>query len=468
MQPVRKKVQKFIAEHKLLTPGNTVVVAVSGGADSIALLGILANLPGLQLKLVVAHVNHSLRGAESDGDELFVRRVATEYNVPFELLKADIKGYAEANGLSLEEAGREVRRSFFREVAVKYSADAVALGHHRDDQAETILMRLIRGAAASGLTGMRPKSVEGTFIRPILCLSRGEIVEYLEKGLLRFREDSSNTDVRFMRNRVRHELLPLLRRYNPEIAERLNQTADALAADEELLDSQVDAAFKISVSIISGQVRLNLALLTLEPMALRKRIYRKAISRLKGNLKQVSSRHLADIDALIQGCRGSGSVTLPGCITAVREYNVVIFRKSEDEPQSLCETVIDQCGIYTLLPGVEVSVEPYDGTSQDFSATGRNTIFVDSSKLPFPWTVRPLREGDRFVPFGMQGRKKLKDLFIDRKIPVAERTAVPLFTCDGVIFWVGGVQAAENSRICGVAAKVLCLNIFSYSHNVLS
>lgn len=466
MQLVRKKVLNYIQGHELLSPGDKVIVAVSGGGDSIALLDILANLQGVPLRLVVAHFNHSLRGDESDGDELFVREVAAGYNLPCEIIRVDIKEVATAQGLSLEEAGRNARRAFLMALAEKYSAEAVALGHHRDDQAETVLMRLIRGAAASGLTGMRPKSPEGLFVRPILCLSREEISGYLHKGGMHFRVDSSNSDERFLRNRIRHELLPLLKSYNPAITERLNRTAEALAADEDLLELIVDAASIRAISSASDHQIIDLCMVKGEPKALRKRIYRQAIAGLKGDLRRVSSRHLEAIDRLATGRKGGGTVVLPCSMSVAREYNSLFFRHEVSEKAPLLEGVtVEQCGCYSLSNGATVSVEPVHGVMEDFRSPGKDMLFVDAEKFPFPWTVRSFREGDRFIPFGMKGGKKLKDFFIDRKIPAAKRRGVPLFFCGGEIFWVGGVQAAENSRVNGVAERVLCVMI---RHNVLS
>ena len=197
-----KKSVRYIREHALCAPGDTLVVAFSGGADSASLLDILAHLPGYNLQLVVAHLNHLLRGAESDADELFARAAAERYGCLFALARVDVAALADETGLSLEEAGREARYAFFREVAAKYAAAAVAVGHHKGDQAETVLMRLLRGAGGSGLSGMRPKSADRMIVRPLLSLRRPEIEAYLHKGGLPWREDSSNAAVRFLRNRI--------------------------------------------------------------------------------------------------------------------------------------------------------------------------------------------------------------------------------------------------------------------------
>ena len=460
MQLLRKKVLQFIKEHGLFTSGERVIVAFSGGADSMALLDILANLPDFPLELVPAHLNHCLRGDESDGDELFARSVAEKYALQLEISRLDVAALAQEKGLSLEEAGREARRNFFLELARKHSATAVALGHHSDDQAETVLMRLVRGAAGSGLTGMCPKKTGTVFVRPLLCLERSVIETYLRKGALLWREDSSNSDTKFLRNRIRHELLPLLRSYNPGIAELLNQTAQALAADEELLDAVTDRAFSSMVLSAAAEVRINLAMLQNEPQALRKRLYRKALAELKGDLKRISAKHLADIDRLALGAKGSGKLSLPVGVVAVKEYDTMIMTAASKElAPEFGEISVDRCGSYSLPFCSRLSVERLDALPSDRQETGKDAIFIDLKQFPFPWTIRCFCEGDRFTPFGMKGRKKLKDLFIDRKIPLADRKQIPLLLCRDEIVWVCGVQLSEKARITGSTGELLLLRI---------
>lgn len=464
MQLLRKKVLRYIVEQGLFTPGETIVVAFSGGADSTALLDILANLADFPLKLVLAHLNHCLRGEDSEGDALFAGTVSKKYALPIEISRVDVTAAAEANRLSLEEAGRNARYSFLREVAEKHSAGAVALGHHRNDQAETVLMRLIRGSAGSGLVGMKPKSSDKVFVRPLLCLSRTEIESYLCKGGMHWREDSSNADIKFLRNRIRHELLPLLNTYNPAITESLNQTAQALAADEELLAAVVERVYAQITTTSPGEISLDVKLLLLQPEALRKRLYRQALCNLQGNLRGISAQHLVDIDRLATGDKGSGKLSLPSGLLVIRNYAALILtnipEKRLEVPGRLS---LNSCGVYTLAPDQTLVLEEIESLPTSWRNLGKDTIFVDSRRLPFPWTIRYFSDGDRFTPFGMEGTKKLKELFIDRKIPHAARKMIPLFLCRGTIFWVGGVQVAEDTRITEPSNQLLQLRIISSS-----
>jgi len=441
MQLLRNKVLRFILEHGLFRQGETLVVACSGGADSTALLDILANLHGFPLKLVAAHLNHMLRGEESEGDERSVRAAALTYGIQVEISRVDVAALGQERRLSLEEAGREARYGFFREIAIRHSASAIVLGHHRGDQAETVLMRLVRGAGGGGLSGMRPRC--GEIVRPLLQLSRDEIEAYLRKAGLIWREDGSNTDTRFMRNRIRHELLPLLETFNPEIIQTLNQSADALAADGEILAELASLAFKRVADSESASVRFDLAKLCLEPAPLRKRLYRIAVGSVKGDLKRISFIHLADIESLALSKKPNGELNLPGGIRVVRAYSSLIFTCQKDEPFSgMDELSIDACGSYSLPCGGLITVRP----AGDLEGTGKDALILDPEELPFPWIVRYFHKGDRFRPLGIVGSKKVKDLFIDRKIPLRERARTPILVCHDEIVWVCGVQPSERTQ----------------------
>jgi tRNA(Ile)-lysidine synthase len=454
MQQLRHNVLKFITGHGLFRREETVVVACSGGADSMALLDILASLSGFRLTLVVAHLNHMLRGTESDGDEQFVRAAALRYEALVEVSGIDVAALAKERSLSLEEAGREARYSFFRKVAAKHSASAIAVGHHRDDQVETVLMRLIRGAGGSGLAGMRPRS--GEIVRPLLCLNRDEIEAYLRKRRMAWRDDVTNADIRFVRNRIRHELLPLLESMNPEVVQVISQSAEALAADEEILGGLVLKAFERIAETASLSVRFDLTKLFQEPPPLRKRLYRTAIGQVKGDLKRISFIHLADIDSLVLSGKPNGELHLPAGIRVVRVYDSLLFTRQKGESFSgLDEILINGFGDHALPCGGHISVS-YAGDKDEKS---QDTIFLESGEFPFPWVVRYFRKGDRFSPRGMDGSKKVKDLFIDRKIPLLERTRTPLLICKEEIIWVCGIQPSQRTRPAAVKADLTRLRI---------
>ncbi len=458
MTNLLNKILKHISDKGLLHAGDTVIVAVSGGADSMALLDILRNLEELRLTLVVAHLNHMLRGEDSRGDADFVRDAALRYGLPFELRSLDIHRFSQDRKLSLEEGGREARYAWFDEVAAKYGARAIALGHHADDQAETVLMRLLRGAGAAGLSGISPGS-GSRYVRPLLCCTRSEIEAYLRDRNLPFRTDISNTDTRFLRNRIRHELLPNLGTYNPSIRDRLVATAEILSDDEELLESITEQSFNHLADIGQKLVRFKITDLVTELRGLRLRLYRRAIRCVKGNLDHITLKHLRKIDDLSLSGKANSRFRLPGQLQISKCYNLMtISTCGADDGPCPFELVVEGPGLYQLPGGRQLSLTAScaPGNWKDLPAC---KAYIDSGSAPFPWIVRTFRDGDRFTPLGMKGRKKLKDFFIDMKIPAQKRRNIPLIIAADKILWVAGLRLAEEARLTTSAESVIAAEI---------
>jgi tRNA(Ile)-lysidine synthase len=442
-----KKVLRYIAENRLFAPGDTVVAAVSGGADSVALLDILVSLRDYRLNLVVAHLNHMLRGAEANTDEEFVRKLAAAgHGLPVEVRRVDVREIAAREGRSLEDAGRTARYAFFDEVAVSHSAHVVALAHHADDQAETVLLRLLRGAGASGLCAMAPKSA-GRYVRPLLGITRKEIEEYLQKRGIAWRTDKSNDNVDFLRNRIRHELIPLLTTYNPAISERLAATAHALAADEEFLETATAAAFAGHGKTGVNGVTLSVYGVRTEPRAIRLRLYRLAILRARGDLARISFRHLQAIDRLIFSPGPHPALTLPDGLRVAKSYGELSISmdevKSPPLPEEIC---LNGPGRYPLSGGYILAID-FARPSHDLKSAPASSACFDLDLAPFPWRVRSFRPGDRISPFGMNGHKKVKELFIDAKIPLAFRGRIPLLFCGDTLLWVGGIRRSSAATL---------------------
>lgn len=447
-----KTVLDTINEYSLLHAGETVVVAVSGGADSVALLDILTSLEKYRLRLIVAHLNHRLRGAESDGDEAFVRELAARYDLPCEVLSEDVLALSRAERLSLEDAGRLARYRFFDSVAKKHGVSAVALAHHADDQAETVLMRLLRGAGTGGLAGMAPKS--GLYIRPLLHVRRVDIEQYLASWGLSFRTDSSNRDTTFLRNRIRLELLPLLSSYNPSIAERLADTGEILAADEAYLAEVANERFARLTSMEGEALSLSLEDLACEPRSLVLRFLRRAILEVKGDLRSLSYRHVAAIERLLTSSRAHARLSFPGGMVVKKSYGTIRFSASAGETFAPYEMMIEGPGTYQLPSGYELAVE-FALPPSDWREVGERTVFIDPAAAPFPWTVRTFRPGDRIRPLGMGGSKKLKDIFIDRKVPLDVRRRIPLLFAGQALLWVAGMQRSDAALVSADTRDVL-------------
>ncbi|MGB9081330.1 MAG: tRNA lysidine(34) synthetase TilS [Desulfuromonadaceae bacterium] len=442
------RVERTVRRNRLFRPGDTLVVALSGGADSTFLLDLLTRLPDYNLRLVAAHLNHCLRGAESDADEEFCRETASRHAVPFESRRIDVKMLASDNQLNLEDAGRRARIEFLDEIRGMYGAAAVVLAHHADDQAETVLMRLLRGSGMTGLSGMSYRNARG-YVRPLLDISRSEIERYLRRCGLEWREDASNSDTAYLRNRIRHELLPLLEEYNPAIRMRLAATASVLGGDEALLNELTERTFAETCRIGEGRVVCGVGQLRALNPALRRRVLRHAFKQLAGTLEGVSLRHIDAICDLVDSARPNSRLPLPQGVAAVREYETLLLLPAGVDVGvhaggAESGLLITEPGCYQLPSGGSLSVEI---SAAAVFPPDSGTAYFDLARTPFPWLVRTFRPGDRMTPFGMSGRKKVKDIFIDRKVPSSERRRIPLLWQGEDLLWVAGVCSSELCRL---------------------
>jgi tRNA(Ile)-lysidine synthase len=464
----------------MLAPGDAVLVAVSGGPDSVALLHLLLDLaPDMQLRLGMAHLNHGLRGADSDSDAEFVRSLADRLNLPFFGRKADVEGFQKANRLSLEDASRRVRYAFFTETADANRYGKIALGHHGDDNAELVLLNLLRGSGPQGLSGIPPVR-EGRFIRPLIDLTRDQIETFLQDRSIPYILDASNQDLRHRRNRIRHRLLPLIRQdYNPEISHTLSRLAAIMREENQWIDDLTDSAL-VTCVIEDEADRLVLSnekLRQLE-LPLARRVLRKALLRVKGSLRRIRFSHIESILDLM----GKDStpisppkqVHLPDRIWIVIHPDRLIIRRSANslrsrgvlspshdplfrytvsEPTAGSEIPIPEIGgklRFTLLPGPGLPKE----------ATAPTVACFDLERLRFPLSIRSPLPGDRFSPLGMTGSQKLKDFFINQKVPPGERDRCPLLITDGIIIWIAGHRTAEFAKVTRKTQKVLKVELF--------
>jgi tRNA(Ile)-lysidine synthase len=450
-----RTVRATIRRYSLFAPGKKVIIAVSGGIDSMVLLEMLTTLRELGLTLVVAHLNHLLRGVESELDEEFVQEAARRHGLPCRVQRVNVRDLAHREKRSLEDAGREARQRFLESVLRSEGADSVALAHHGDDQAETVLMRLLRGSGASGLAGMAPRS--GWKVRPLLEATRQEIVEYARSREIAYREDRSNSDQRFLRNRIRHELLPLLATYNPLITRTLGATAAILAADDELLTGRAEQRFALLVTASEGKLLFPVAELLHEPDAVRFRVYRRAIQELCGDLRGISYRHLMDADRLLSHDAPSCSVSLPRNLRVGRVYDALMFSRTAPVEDGT-EFTINGPGLLPLGRGELLVSLAHPSCSPDSLAPSQ--LLIDRDDAPFPWIVRTFREGDRMIPFGMMGSKKLKDIFIDLKVPRHQRREVPVL-CDaqGGILAVLGVRRSALAPVTAATVSALLVEL---------
>jgi len=511
------KVRNFIQTHGLISKDDSVVAAVSGGPDSVALLNVLVFLSQeLEFHLSAAHLNHGLR-PEAAKEEQFVVTECERLGVKCGVGRVDAQSFASESGCSLEEAARELRREFLMKQAEEGTGRGrsegrkarVALGHTLDDQAETVLMRLIRGAGVRGLSAMRPVLERGAsrgpapsavlgalqgavFIRPLLSSTRQEVLEFLRSRRIAYVEDASNLDQTFLRNRVRHELLAFLReRYNPAITEVLGSQAELLNQADDYLTLAARLAYEeCSVAESAERIELELARLVAYHVCIQSYVLREAYLRLCGTLKDVAFSHIASLSRLVAGGQSGDWLDLPHGVAATLEGTKLVLgwadalRSDEAQPQE--RSVQHEPGSRTWLPESSLGIESRlirkedlkegpetarggSGTTVGLARTtgaghdggAANEAFFDFEELSLPLVLRSLRPGDRISPFGMQGSKKVQDLLVDMKVPRhARRKLVALCDRTGML-WLVGVRRGSAAPVKDGTERVLAVRTFT-------
>ena len=443
--------------------GNSrLVVAVSGGPDSMALLYALVALQvEVGLDLHVAHLNHDFRGDEAEVDARFVAQVSVELGLSSTIGTADPAAYQRATGLSsFEEAAREVRYTFLTEVAEATQADAVALGHNSDDLAETVLMHIIRGSGVRGLRGMQELSPwlsrDGAktvvLFRPLLDVSKDQTKEYCNDRGIVCRNDSGNVLMRFTRNRIRHDLLPSMEEYNPQIKGALARLARISAMEADFIEAEVQRSWDAVAGWDRDQVTLDAGtLMSFHPL-LQRLVLRKAYEEVVGNQRRLAEPHLVAM-ARILNSDSMGTLSLPKEIVLTRSYDRLVLGK---DPDALCPFP-DLTGTHPItLPEASsphISWVPgWRITIQDISSQGEFPkepfiAHLDRSAIEGDLQVRTRRPGDRFQPLGTQSTKKIQDFYVDQKIPRTWRDKIPLLVSDQGIAWVVGYRPAQWAKI---------------------
>jgi tRNA(Ile)-lysidine synthase len=426
---MREAVEGTIRRHRMLDPGQTVGVAVSGGADSMALLDVMAGLAaGWRWSIQILHVNHLLRGEESERDQAFVEEQARRYGFPLLLERRPVP--ADRN---LEEAARHIRLDFFRRLLQAGQVDRVATGHTRSDQAETVLFRLLRGSGTAGLAGIRPVTSEG-MVRPLLGVSRSEVLAYLAARNLPWREDSSNQSEAFARNRIRRRWLPELASENPSLEETLARTADWAREEEGFWKEYLRAALATIARDAEGACILPVETLTALPRAAARRLVRAAAEEVKGDLRGLTLEHADRIVAMAEGAEGHDRMQAPG-LDVVRSFSWMRFARPEP-PQSrdFC-VVLPESGRVPLPGGRVLRLELTESERAGDCVYNDGVGRLDWFCLARPLVVRNWRPGDQYQPAGRPAASKIKSLFQEFRVPLWERRSWPVVTAGPVIAW---------------------------------
>lgn len=482
MERMLEKVIAFIERHQLLPAQGEIVVAVSGGTDSLCLLHLLLQLCGSNKRyptvgLHAAHLNHMLRGAESAHDAQMVASILANWQVPLTLGEIDVLALAHAEKRSLEDAARVARYRFLREVA---QGRPIAVAHHADDQVETLLLHWLRGSGLGGLVGMVPRQQD--IIRPLLEVTRAETLAYCQQHQITPLEDHSNTDPRFLRNRIRHEVLPLLQELNPGIQRTLVRNAEVIRVDVAWLEAQVDAQWaNVIFSEQKQAIELDGCALRCLPLSLQRHLLRRVAARLCEGQSPLETRHVLLIERMLTSNQKS-ELHLPHHLRVRLHNNDLIFERQSRKPEPAPTQPAN--GIATLaLPGVvQVPGTSWQARAEIVPApladeirqalhqenwpeiweslpADQRSVYIDGATLGPHLFVRTRQPGDRIQPLGMPTEKKIQDIFVDQHVPRAARASIPLFFSDTHCVWIAGSCLDHRVRLTHTTQQIIRLAI---------
>ena len=452
-----QKIKETIEKHSMLSEGENVLVALSGGPDSVFLLHVLNNLKEeLKLDLHTLYINHGLRPEETPLEIEFCKKLCETLKVPFITKSVDVKSFAKEKSMNKQEAARELRYKVFEETAFETKADKIALGHNADDQAETLLMRLLRGSGPIGLSGIPP--VRGMFIRPLIEIERQEIDRYIQEEKIDFVVDSSNLRRDYLRNKIRFSIIPMMKEINPNIIETLSRTAAIFREEERHFDIIVVKTLMRLISRKSDS-RIELFLSPLEAMdkVILRRVLRRVIDVTKG-LRRINFIHVEDIIDLIKTGKAGDRLYLPKGIRVIKDYSTLIF--TTESPVKLDAYTLEVPGEINLKEAgvlIKASIlESHKSEIKDLRLSADLAVF-DAERLIFPLVVRSRKEGNFFYPFGFGKRKKLQDFFVDEKVPRDERDRIPLVLSGEDIIWIAGYRQDDRFKVTDETKKILKL-----------
>ncbi|GAB4113070.1 MAG: tRNA lysidine(34) synthetase TilS [Candidatus Caldatribacteriota bacterium] len=473
---IEEKIINTIQKYNMLTYKDRIVIGVSGGPDSLTLLNVLLSWQKkYNLSLYIAHFNHKLRGQESDQEADFVQKLAEKLNLPFIMGESNLNKLVKEKKISLEEAAREARYSFYFKVVEKFKAQKIALGHNADDQVETILMRFLRGSGLEGLNAIPP--VRGKIIRPLIECSREEIEKYCLENNIDYRIDSSNKKPIYFRNKIRLELLPLLiTQYNQNLKNNLLNFQVIISEILQYLQQKTEEIFMEMVEVKEGkEAVIGLKRMNSLPPVFKRRIIRKMIEQVKGDLNSIDFVHIDNILQLTDNFSGEKEICLPDNLRAKRVYQyLTIFKNSiekygsPNDLPSLWEYQLSTPGYTEIKPlKMEIEVRDLEVKKIEDILPKQHQKFpvefievIDQEKVKLPLKLRNRREGDFFYPLKLGGKKKIKELFIDDKIPRSRRRLIPLLIDgEGKIVWVVGIRLDERAKITADTKKVWKISI---------
>ena len=474
-----RKVAQTISHLNMFQKGDSVLTGVSGGPDSVALLHILVQLASKwELMIGIAHLNHCLRGTESDADADFVADLAARLSLPCHSESIDVRNDPALQKLSLEAAARQVRYDFFDRISRRNGYHKIALGHHRNDNAELMLMFLFRGSGPLGFSGIPPVR-DGSIVRPLIAADRNELVAFLNENAITYRVDKSNRDMRFLRNRIRHETIPYIQACcNPGIVETLNRFSEIVRSEDQWMNEIIQPIYEKTLARADAhRVVLAIPALTALPEAARRRVIRTAILRVKGNLQKISFLHVEAVRELAESQHYPGQLTLPDGIRIQRNKRLLSFYqvgesltgrglKLRSMPPPFFYMVsgpVERIFISETGAVLTFSEIPIDTCMLD-PPSGK-TALLDMEMLDFPLILRNIQPGDRFSPLGVTGTQKIQKYFIDHKIDRTERRQCPVLLSGNRVVWLAGHRIGNQFKLTPSTRRVLKIEICRAVHS---
>ncbi len=433
----------------MVSHGQSLIVSVSGGPDSTALLLFLSELAKeIELKLHVWHLNHLIR-PEAIEESDYVRRISLELGLDCTIDEIDAKKYSKDHKLSVQESGREIRYKALEALREQLGADKIAIGHHADDSVETFFINLFRGTGPRGLRGIAP--CNDRIIRPLIDCRRADIIEYLRAKKIDFMIDSSNLDPKYLRNRIRHELIPLVNEFSPTLSERIKAMGEILNDEERCLSEFTDQKWHAICRADDREVSMDLKKIAMEPLCFQRRLIRRAVEELTG---PGSVLDFKSVESIIDNTlvKKMDVELADGLRSARTERDLVIYKNSEPiktfkvGESGGCFEIDQGLVSVTISSPEQISIPPKKGTQ-----------LVDAEKIEWPIEIRSWKPGDWFIPLGMGGRKKLQDFFIDVKISRRFRSMVPIFCDRNKILAVGDLRVDERVKLSGQTKRVIVL-----------
>lgn len=450
-----EKVKATIEKHSMLSGGETVLIGLSGGPDSVCLLAVLSKLKDeLNLKLHALYVDHGLRPDETQSEIEFCKKLCEGMKDRFVTKSIDVKTYAKEQRLNKQEAARELRYMVFDEVSSEIKADGVALGHTADDQLETFFLRFFRGSGPKGLSGIPP--VRGKIIRPLIETERNEIEEFLDEHGVNYIVDSSNLKGDYLRNRIRLSFIPEIKKINPEITETVSRTMEILREEEKYFDIIVTKTLmKLITRKTDSRIELFLTPMVAMEKVILRRVLRRAIDETKG-LRGMGFIHIEDIIELVKQGKPGDRLYLPKGLRVIKNYSTLVI--TSEIPQrigTLSLNVREEIVLKDINAAIKASIEDRIDNYGD----GKIMVVLDADKTGSVLIVRSREKGDFFYPLGFGKRKKLQDFFVDEKVPRDERDSIPIVVSGSDIVWIAGYRGDERFKVIDSTKRFLKLEI---------